>query len=645
MKKEKANDRGEKRKIKSNPENQIKKLPIDAAGKKIPKIFYLITILLPLIFFALLEISLRIFNYGINTEQWFAITKNKMMLNPEIAHRYFFNIEKVPYSNEDLFDKIKAKNSFRIFVLGESSAAGYPYLPTGSFSRYLEKSLELLYPDSRIEVVNVAMTAINTYALRDLFPGIVEQKPDLVLIYTGHNEYYGALGVGSVESFGSNTSLVNAVLYLNKFKTFELIRNSVNSIAQLFAGKKSRDPGTLMSRIVKEQYIPFGEQNYKIGLNQFKNNIEDILAIASENNIPVILGTLTSNLKDQPPFISIKSGNMPGALEVFNLAKTELANGNIPAAEKLFKKAKDLDCLRFRAPEEMNDLIRKFGAEYRCPVVDIDSVFNAVSPDGITGNNLMTDHLHPTLEGYKLIGKLYLEQMKESGYLPKTKPLIFHEQHLDSLTNTLSKFTRLDSLIAVTRIKILKNDWPYIKRKDKKPVELIIREKNFIDSLASQVVFEDITWEKAHREAAQWHLNRREIQEFQNYMDVLIEQYPIITEYYQFTANILIEKKMYDEAYKYLLKGYEIKRDAFFSKWLGIIDLSKGKTDYALKYLKESMEIENRDPQVLYNLSGAYIYIKDFKKALELITLCIEINPEFPEAKELRNQLLAASKN
>ncbi|MGE5795287.1 MAG: GDSL-type esterase/lipase family protein [Ignavibacteria bacterium] len=644
MKKRKANVRNEKRKIKGNPQSRIEKLPPDTERKKIPKIFYLTAILIPVIFFTLLEIFLRVFNYGINTEQWFAITENKLMLNPEIARRYFFNIEKVPYSNEDLFDKIKAKNSFRIFVLGESSAAGYPYLPIGSFSRYLEKRLELLYPDSRIEVVNLAMTAINTYALRDLFPEIIEQKPDLVLIYTGHNEYYGALGVGSTESFGSSTSLVNAILYLNKFKSFELIRNSINSAAQLFSGKQKRDPGTLMSRIVKEQYIPFGGQNYRNGLNQFKNNIEDILAVAAENSIPVILGTLTSNLKDQPPFISIKSKNMPGAMEVFNLAKAELADGNIPAAVKLFKKAKDLDCLRFRAPEEINDLIRKLGAEYRCPVVDVDSLFNAISPHGITGNNLMTDHLHPTLEGYQLIAKLYLEQMKKSNFLPKARLLNFEEKLLDSLTNTLNKFTRLDSLIAINRIKILKNDWPYIKRKDKKPVESIIQRKSFIDSLAAEVVFEEITWEKAHREAAQWHLNRGEIPEFQNYVDVLTEQYPIIIEYYQFTANILIEKKKYDEAYKYLLKGYEIKRDAFFSKWLGIIDLSKGKTDNAIKYLEESM-MEIKDAQVLYNLSGAYAYKKDFKKAFELITLCIQINPLFPEAQELSNQLRAASKN
>ena len=65
---------------------------------------------------------------------------------------------------------------------------------------------------------------MNSFTLRDLFPGVLEQKPDLVLIYTGHNEYYGALGVGSMESLGSSREMVNFLLYLNKFKTASAIK-------------------------------------------------------------------------------------------------------------------------------------------------------------------------------------------------------------------------------------------------------------------------------------------------------------------------------------------------------------------------------------------------------------------------------------
>ena len=60
----------------------------------------------------------------------------------------------------------------------------------GSFSRYIRKRLELVYPNTTIEVVNISMTAVNSYTVLDLLPGVLDQKPDLVLIYAGHNEYY-----------------------------------------------------------------------------------------------------------------------------------------------------------------------------------------------------------------------------------------------------------------------------------------------------------------------------------------------------------------------------------------------------------------------------------------------------------------------
>ena len=276
------------------------------------------------------------------------------MLNQEVAKRYFYDIKRIPYSNQDVFDIEKKPNSFRVFVLGGSSAAGYPFSPLGSFSRYIRDRLTLLYPSSKIEVVNLSMTAINSYTIRDLFPGVLEQKPDLILIYAGHNEYYGALGVGSLESLGTSREMVNLILYLNKYKTVELLRNTIQWIMKLFSGSDDGPSGTLMSRMAKEQYIGFDTEIFNDGISQFEGNIRDVLDMAKEKNVPVILSTLASNLKDQPPFISIKTENFPPADKIYNQAKQELNNSNNKIADSLFRFARDLDGLRFRAPEKMN---------------------------------------------------------------------------------------------------------------------------------------------------------------------------------------------------------------------------------------------------------------------------------------------------
>jgi len=245
---------------------------------KSPLWFYLITILIPILFFILLEIGLRIFDYGRNDDQWISVTESKQMLNPEIGGRYFFNTENFPQSNNETFDIIKKENAFRVFVLGGSSAAGFPYSPNGTFSRYIRDRLELLYLELPIEVINVSITATNSYTLRDLLPGIVEQNPDLILIYAGHNEYYGALGVGSMENIGDSRKFVHFIIWLNKFKTVELVSSLFTSISSLFSSDSIDDTqrgGTLMARIVKDQLITFNSEVFNTGINQFKGNLED----------------------------------------------------------------------------------------------------------------------------------------------------------------------------------------------------------------------------------------------------------------------------------------------------------------------------------------------------------------------------------
>ncbi|MGE5859689.1 MAG: hypothetical protein ACM34J_04010, partial [Ignavibacteria bacterium] len=150
--------------------------PVSISAKKYPKWFLIVLILIPILFFILLEFFLRIFNYGFDNRQWIPAAHGELFLNPEITRRYFYTVKKVPSSNGDLFDEVKKKNAFRVFVLGESSAAGYPFLPLGSFSHYLSDRLKLVYPSSKIEVINLGLTAVNSFTLRDLFPGVLEQK-------------------------------------------------------------------------------------------------------------------------------------------------------------------------------------------------------------------------------------------------------------------------------------------------------------------------------------------------------------------------------------------------------------------------------------------------------------------------------------
>lgn len=390
--------------------------------KKAPFYFYIILFSIPFAFLLLMELSLTAFGYGKKYDQWIEVVPGKLMLNPEIARRYFYRNTSLPRPMRDLFNKAKSANSFRVFILGESCAAGFPYYPTSSFSRYLERRLEAEYAYSKIEVVNTGITAISSYALRDLMPGVLEEKPDLLIIYAGNNEYYGALGAASTLALGRSRLLINSMLYLERFKSVQLLSDAVSFLFRLF--RKDRHFGIACGEVSKEREVPYNSSLFKAGVNQFEGNLKDILSMAREAKVPVILGTLVCNLKDQPPFISSDSGEFPPAERVYIEGVNRLKSQEFRQADSLFRLARDLDILRFRAPEKMNLIIKSLAGQFGYEVVKFDSVFNSISSEGITGNDLMADHLHPNIFGYQVMGQLLFEKMKQKGLIPRARTSI-----------------------------------------------------------------------------------------------------------------------------------------------------------------------------------------------------------------------------
>jgi tetratricopeptide (TPR) repeat protein len=379
------------------------------------------------------------------------------------------------------------------------------------------------------------------------------------------------------------------------------------------------------------------------GIEQFKDNMTDIFEKLKEAKIPVIIGTLTYNLKDQPPFISTKENNSKSATDVYNEALAELQKKNFSKANTLFRQAKDLDALRFRAPEKINETIKQLAKQYDYPIADIDNYFDSVSPNGIVGNNLMTDHLHPTLNGYQKIGKVFFEKINETNVLPKRSTSKFTFNQQDSIAIKSYHFTQLDSTIAKFRIQYLKNDWPFVVKEKSVRVNELIKLNSFIDTIAIKVVDNKISWEKAHRDAADIYFRRKEYSKFAEEYRTLIDQYPVIIEYYENPINQLLYTKQYDIALNLLQIYHKTKPSAFNSKWMGIILLSRNEVDSAIKYLEESLLSNSTDAQTLYNVAGAYSIKKNYTKALEYINRCIASEPDFPGARQLQYQLNSAA--
>ena len=128
-----------------------------------------------------MELVLRIFGYGENYQLFNRVKgengKEYLVVNSDVSKKYFKDTEFQSDSQSDLFLRKKTDSTFRIFVQGASTAVGYPFYKGGSFPRLLKHRLSRTFPDKNIEVVNTAITAVNSYTLWDVTDKIIDQKP------------------------------------------------------------------------------------------------------------------------------------------------------------------------------------------------------------------------------------------------------------------------------------------------------------------------------------------------------------------------------------------------------------------------------------------------------------------------------------
>ena len=607
--------------------------------------FYAITVSIPILFFVILEVVLRSVNYMGDTELFIDPeypTDEYFIPNPNFAARYFFYTKTIPSPSGDAFLQDKPENGYRIFAMGGSSAAGYPYGYNGTFSRVVDDVLTDAMPEKEVEVINVATSAISTYTLYDQVDEILEQQPDAIMIYAGHNEFYGALGVGSNENLGGFPGFVRFYLKLQRFKTFmflrEMIVNSGQWLASSFGEAGANAEGTLMERIISDQSIEFNGPEYELAMIQFQSNMEAIISRFEEEGIPVYLSTLASNVKDQPPFVSIQDDELPPADEVFTEAQTALQNEDSTSAKEQFEYAKDLDGLKFRAPSQINEIIVSLTQEFsNVKLVQTHNSFEQASPHRIIGNNLMLEHLHPNQDGYFLMGKSFAESIL--GELEDELTTPGYEINLDAYFEEM-QLSDFDKRIIYHRIKTLKQGFPFIIENQPSPYQLDYDPEGIVDSLAFGVVHEKKRWDASKVELAGYYEQTLQMDKALTEYLGLIRNQPWNDSPYIFAARIYLDRNESDKAEPLLRKAYELApEEAFTTKMLGAIELQNGNTKTAIKLLEESRSLNPDDLQTLYNLSGAYGTNQEFNKALEIANQVAQRNPSFPGIQQWIRQL------
>lgn len=515
--------------------------PPQPKGKKL-LLFKILSSLSPFIFLLILELILRLFNYGTDTSLFVKYPPDErfMVMNYYASNKFFPDTVSATKGNQEIFAINKAPNTFRIFILGESTTIGYPFRPNGSFHRWLQYRLMQMYPDKNFEVINLSLTAVNSYTVLDFGKQLSQYQPDAVMIYVGHNEYYGALGIGSTTAVGSNRFLLQTLIKLRTFKTVQLLNNCIERIANLFKSKPTGDPKSLMEVMASKQRIAYGSADYKAGIDQFDKNITELCSTLNDEKIPTFLSTVVSNEKDLPPLISDGSG--PGSANwYYNAGKIAYTKADYSTAKQDFDKARELDQLRFRAPEAINICIKKIAGQYPyLHLVDARQLFEQYSPHSILGSETIMEHVHPTLFGYALLSEAFYRALQQQQLI-KDKPA--RDISFDELRKEMP-ITRMDSLMGTYQTMMLKTGWPF-----NQPIPPDFKVENSIEgTLATKVALGNMLWASAMGELFRYDQSHGNTAQAAQIAEAMVLQYPQSPDFYRYADSLNTALKNYSRA-------------------------------------------------------------------------------------------------
>lgn len=346
----------------------------------------------------------------------------------------------------------KPANTIRIFVFGESAAYGDPQ-PEFGLPRMIEAMLSLRHPGKRFEVVNAAMTGINSHTIVPIARDCAKAGGDVWVVYMGNNEVVGPFGAGTV--FGPQEpplSLIRATIALKSTRAGQVLDLARQSL-QKAPPDKSEWGGMLM---FMDQQVRADDPRMKSVYDHFERNLTDIVRMGNRSGAAIVVSTVPVNLRDCAPFASSfspaisesqralwdaaykrgvqaqESGRNQDAAENFHEAERidgtvadlrfreafcAAALGQSAEAVQHFRAARDLDTLRFRCDSRLNEITRgvarKPGSD-RVFLVDAERAFSDLSSAGVPGSEWFYEHVHLTFEGNYQLARLLLPQIEKA---------------------------------------------------------------------------------------------------------------------------------------------------------------------------------------------------------------------------------------
>jgi len=369
------------------------------------RLFMGITLAIPLVALAAAELGLRLAGWG-GYPAFFRIAgqlpsgASVALVEPAATKPYFFaNPTRPGYAEETNFLIPKPADTVRIFIVGESAAKGYPQPRNLSMASFLQALLGDAWPEKKVEVISLGTTAVASFPLVYLTREAVRYEPDLMVFYVGNNEFFGAYGVASINSFGTLPTW--ALPWMRALRGLAVVQ----AVEGVVRGKADENR-SLMEQMVGKTVIPADSPLRAAAARNLETHLGRMLDAVRAAGIPAVVCTTASNEAGLAPL-----GEGGEAATRFALAKKQAAAGDRPAARDSFLAARDLDTMPWRPISATEQSIRRAATERDMVLCDVAEVFRALSAEPATDWDLLDDHVHLSLRGQAEVARAIAASM------------------------------------------------------------------------------------------------------------------------------------------------------------------------------------------------------------------------------------------
>ncbi len=597
--------------------------------------FYTIAVLSPFLFLLALEGVLRLTWKGVVPPLFVTApveSGDDLMANRDVSRRWFLTEEQPPVPIADVFARVKPAHSFRVFAMGESTTAGFPFPHNGAFPRLLGDVLRDVLPSDTVEVVNLGIPATNSFSMLDMADEVIAQHPDAVIIYAGHNEYYGALGGASSQSIlGGSPAVVRLYLRLQRIRVVAAVRSVAVWTRRKFAGRgaatnSASGAASFMETLAGDQQIALNGPAYHRGTKQFDENLSLLVEKFHDAHVPVFVGSLTSNVKDRPPLVSTANEGVGGADSSYAAAQRALTAGDSARARQLFVQARDLDVVRFRAPSEFNTIVKSVAKSQGAVYVPVAESFDSAS-GGMPGSALFLEHVHPTQDGAVLLARTYFDALRAANFLghparlDRMKSWAQYEQGMD--------LTSFDARIVHHTRETLLERWPFVPVLQQRDYRETYHPVGLLDSLAF-LASRGSAWGPLKLQLAQAYASAGRADSAAAELRGVVRDAPGFAEPLELLGVALMQEKADSEAFSVLQRALAIRPSASVAFTAGDLAMRQKNPAAAIPLFELAVRLGVQRPEALYELSLAYALTHDVEHARAAALQLARTTPAYP---------------